>query len=47
MSKRKWEGENKGGYVRRTKSDDENGREVTEEVTEVMQLDIEVNTPRS
>ena len=30
--------------MRRTESDDGNGREVTEEVTEVLELDLEVNT---
>ena len=33
--------------MRRTESDDGNGREVTEDVTEVMQLDLKINTLRS
>ena len=39
MSEGEWEGKNKGGCVRTTKSIDGNGREVTEEVPEVKQID--------
>ena len=39
MSECEWEGKNKGGFVMTTESNDGNGGEVTEVVTEVKQID--------